>query len=97
MPDRTKLKVGDRIRILRVPDADLAQRKRELAAGAEKAGWTADTIERIIELDPIVEINLIDEAGSPWFDVELPDPDGKIQYHSLMIMEDESWSFEYKV
>ncbi len=91
MPDRTKLKVGDRIRLLRVPDADLAQRERELAAGAEMAGWTADTIERIIELEPVVVIDQIDEYGSPWFDVELPAPDGTIQCHSLMIMEDESW------
>jgi hypothetical protein len=47
MPDRNKLRVGDRIRILTVPDYDLAQREREIATNAEMAGWTADAIERI--------------------------------------------------
>jgi hypothetical protein len=48
MPDRTQLKIGDRIRLLRIPQGDLEHRERELRAGAEDAGWTADTIERII-------------------------------------------------
>jgi hypothetical protein len=94
MPDRCKLRVGDRIRLLSVPAADLAQREREIADGAEMAGWTANTIERIIELDPVVTIDRIDEYGSPWFDVELTDVDGTVQYHSLAIMEEECWALE---
>ncbi len=43
----------DRIRILRVPEADLRQREREIEEGTERAGWTADTIERIIESQPV--------------------------------------------
>jgi hypothetical protein len=40
MRDRTQLKIADRIRLLRIPQGDLEQRKRELRAGAEDAGWT---------------------------------------------------------
>ena len=91
MPDRTKLKIGDRIRLLRVPAGDLEQRERELREGVGDAGWTADTIERILAQDPVVSISSIDEYGLPWFEYELKGVDGKIEYHSLAIMEDESW------
>ena len=43
-PNRTQLKIGDRIRLLRIPQGDLEQRERELRAGAEDAGWTAGGI-----------------------------------------------------
>lgn len=91
MPDHRELKVGDRIRLLRVPACDLEQREREVAEGAEEAGLTADTIERIIAQDPVVTISSIDERGLPWFERELVSEDGEIHYHSLAIMEDESW------
>jgi hypothetical protein len=91
MPDRTKLKIGDRIRLLRVPQGDVEQRERERREGAEHAGCTADTIERIIAQDPVVTISSIDEHGLPWFDYELKSPSGEIEHHSLAIMEDESW------
>jgi hypothetical protein len=67
MPDTNRLRIGDRIRILRVPEADLRQREREIVEGTEMAGWTADTIERIIESQPIVTISRIDEYGSVWY------------------------------
>ena len=44
MPDRTQLKIGDRIRLLRIPQGELDQRERELRAGAEDAGWTTGGI-----------------------------------------------------
>ena len=91
MPDRTKLKIGDRIRLLRVPQGDIEQRERERREGADHAGWTADTIERIIAQDPVVTISSIDERGLPWFDYELTSRGGEIEHHSLAIMEDESW------
>ena len=91
MPDHTALEVGHSIRLVRVPEADLQQRDRELREGAEDAGWTADTIERIIKQDPIVTISRIDEYGYPWFDYELKREDGTIEDHSLAIMEDDSW------
>jgi hypothetical protein len=92
MPDRTKLKIGDRIRLLRVPRGDVEQRERELREGAEDAGWTADTIERIIAQDPVVTISSIDEYGLPWFEYQLKSATGEIEEHSLAVMEDESWS-----
>ena len=91
MPDRTKLKIGDRIRLLRVPQGDIEQRERELREGSENAGWTADTIERIIAQDAVVTISSIDEYGLPWFEYELKSASGGVEYHSLAIMENESW------
>jgi hypothetical protein len=91
MPDRTQLKIGDRIRLLRVPQSDLEQRERELREGAEDAGWTADTIERIIAQDPVVTISSIDKYGLPWFEYKLKSATGEIDHHSLAIVDDESW------
>ena len=71
MPDRSLLRVGDRIRLLTVPACDLAQRKRELESHAKMAGWTAATIERIIATRAVVTIDRIDGYGAPWFEVEL--------------------------
>ena len=90
MPDRSLLSVGDRIRLLMVPACDLAQRRRELESHAEMAGWTADTIERIIETHPVVTIDRIDKYGAPWFAVELPGGVG-LEHHSLMVLDDDSW------
>ena len=91
MPNRKKLQIGDRIRLLGVPQGDVEQRQRELRDGAEDAGWTADTIERIIAQDPVVTISSIDEYGSPWFGYQLKRTTGEIEKHWLAIMEDESW------
>jgi len=91
MPDRAQLKIGDRIRLLRVPQGDLEQRERELREGAEDAGWTADTIERIIAQDPVVVISFIDEHGLPWFEYELKSASGDTEHHALAIMDEESW------
>ena len=90
MPDRSLLRIGDRIRLLTVPVCDLAQRKRELDSHAEMAGWTADTIERIIATNPVVTIKRIDEYGAPWFEVDLAGGDG-MEHHSLMVLDDDSW------
>jgi hypothetical protein len=91
MPDRNVLKIGDRITLLRVPAGDLEQREREVRAGAKLARWTADTIEGILARDPVVTISVVDEYG-PWFEYDLPDFDGHLEHHSIMIMEDDSWS-----
>jgi hypothetical protein len=92
MPDRTLLKTGDRIRLLRVPAFDLEKRERELRDGVEDAGWTANTIERILRHNPMVVIDRIDEYGNPWFDYKLVAADGTVEEHFLAIMEDETWS-----
>ena len=93
MPDHNSLKVGDQIRLLSVPLSDLKQRAQELRDGAEMAGWTADTIERIIASNALVTIDEIDEFGRPWFQVELVANDGTVEHHFLNIIDDESWEY----
>lgn len=90
MPDRNALRVGDRIRILAVPECDLRQRQREIAVGTADPDSTASVIERIINTDPCVTIQCVDEYGAAWFEVEFEGPDG-LHYHSIMILDDESW------
>jgi hypothetical protein len=85
------LRAGDRVRLLRVPESDLRQREEELRRGADMAGLTADTLERIIALDPVVTVDHVDEYGAPWFRYELTGADGAPEYHSLTITDDESW------
>ena len=92
MPDPAKLRVGDRIRLLAVPQADIEQRDREIQRGHPDAGWTANAIERIIVQCPVVTIDRIDEFGMPWFDAELKDERGETEYHSLAIMDENSGS-----
>jgi len=90
VPDRNHLRVGDSIRLLFVPNCDLAQREREIAAGRVDPDSTATIIERIIAANPVVTIERIDEFGAAWFEVEFEEPDG-IHYHSLTILDEESW------
>jgi hypothetical protein len=84
------LKAGDRIRLLCVPESDLQQRERELREGIEGAGLTANTLERIIKLDPVVIIDRV-EYELPMFDYEFVGDDGFIEYHTIGICEYESW------
>ena len=91
MPDPKTLRIGDRIRILRVPQNDLQQRERELAEKTEIAGWTADSIERIITQTPVVSISRIDEDGCVWYDASIIGPDGQEEEHSLIVYDDDTW------
>ena len=90
MPDPKTLKLGERIRILRVPNSDLRQRASELATGAEAPGWTADSIERIITQTPIVSISQIDADGCVWYEATVIGPDGT-EEHSLIVYDDDTW------
>jgi hypothetical protein len=96
MPDWRSLKVGDRVRLLRVPAPDLEQRSSELFSNAEMAGWTADTIEKIISLDPIVTIDRVDDFGAPWYSKVLIGDDGNEYHHSLTITDGDSWELVSK-
>lgn len=89
--DWRTLRSGDRVRLLCVPEADLRQREDEIRRSAEMAGWTADTLERILALDPIVTIDHVDQYGAPWFNYELIGADGRPEHHSLAITENGSW------
>lgn len=90
MPDRTKLKPGDKIRLLSVPLGDIEQRKREIAQQLDHAGWTANTIELIIAQAPIVEIDMIDDFGQAWYTADII-VNGEQETHNLAINEDDSW------
>ena len=90
-PPPKNLQVGDRIRILRVPEADLRQRDYEIVRGAEMAGHTAKTIERVIEKNRIVEIWQIDEFGYLWYEVTLVGDNGESEEHTLMVYDDGTW------
>ncbi|PHN06973.1 hypothetical protein [Flavilitoribacter nigricans] len=90
MPDRKKLKIGDKIRLLKVPEEDKVQREQEIAQGVEEPGWTADTIERIIAQDPVVEVYTIDDFERPWFTCDIM-VNGELETHTLAINEDDSW------
>jgi hypothetical protein len=91
MPDRSKLRPGDRIRLLSVPAGDLFQRERELVDGLDDAGWTADTLARVLARNPEVTIDRIDEYGQPWFDCEAQEADGTLMVHTFAVVEDDSW------
>jgi hypothetical protein len=90
MQERKNLKIGDKIRLLRVPEGDIEQRRFEIAKEINNPGWTADTIELIIAQYPIVEIDTIDDFGQPWFTCDLI-VNGKTETHTLVIGEDDSW------
>ncbi len=93
-PPPNNLQVGDRIRIIRVPESDLRQRDDEIARSVEMAGHTADTIERVIATNPIVKIWQIDEFGYPWYEVTLVGDNGESEEHILMVYDDGSWEKE---
>lgn len=91
MPNPKTLQIGDRIRILRVPENDLDQRANEIASDTEMAGWTADSIERIIAQTPVVQISRIDEYGCVWYETTIIGPDGTAEHHSLIVYDDDTW------
>lgn len=91
MPDPSKLKPGDRVQLLAVPELDLLQQEREIREGLDDAGWTADTLERILAQDPVVVISQVDEYGHPWFEYTLNDDYGENEEHSIAIMDEVSW------
>ena len=78
MPDRRKLKIGDRIRLLRVPKGETSR-------------WTKATIEAILRQDLVVVIDRIDEYGQPWVSYDLIRSNGRVAEHTIAIMDDDSW------
>lgn len=90
MPDPRVLKIGDRIRILSVPQKDLNQREQELADKSEMVRWTADSIEKIIAQSPVVRISRIDSYGAVWYDAAIIGTDGAEEHHSLILYDDDT-------
>ena len=92
MPDHKQLRPGDKIRFIKVSDSDLATREREIKAGLPDAGWTADTLERIVGQKLILIIDHIDEYGIPWVHCRLMGVT-KPELHSIAIMDDDTWEY----
>lgn len=57
------------------------------------AGWTADSIERIIAQTPVVQISQIDDDGCVWYETAILGPEGKEERHSLIVYDDDTWEF----
>ncbi len=55
------------------------------------AGWTADSIERIISQTPIVRICQIDEYACVWYETTIVGPDGTEEEHTLVVYDDDTW------
>jgi hypothetical protein len=94
MKDFRNLKVGDRIRIQRVAEGDLAQAKAERTQRIEDAGITANTLEKVIKQCPVQTIAWIDEYGYPWFECTITNRQGEREEHCFAIMENESWEMD---
>lgn len=91
MPDPKLLTVGDRIRILRVPEGDLRQRVQDSETGSALPGITADRIERIIHQTPVVPICRVDEDGYVWYVTTITGADGIEELHALIVYNDDTW------
>lgn len=82
------LQIGDRIRLLHVPETDLAARAREEA----DPEWvpTATVLEHLIATQPVQVIDEIDRYGHPWFSAHFV-WGGEPQEHSIALMDEASW------
>lgn len=89
MPDRTKLQIGDSIRMINVPEFDREESETGMLS-------TATVLKHLIEKKRVVVIDQIDEYQQAWFSVRIEIGEDMV-HHSLAIMEDESWEIVYQV
>ena len=81
-----KLEVGQKIRITKIPDSDLAEYERT------QDDFTVRVLWRLVDTQEAVTITEIDEYGKPWFEYNFVNDEGEREMHSLAIMcEDDSW------
>jgi hypothetical protein len=79
---RSQFKVGDRIRILSIPQIVLDTPRSSEANFEDELTIFNYLLERnevhtVVEIDP--------DRGSPWIEFQTHDPDGITRYHKLMI------------
>ena len=96
MPDPKTLKVGDKIRLLCVPEGDRLYRAEQMSLDKKYRTDTADVIEKIIAEDPIVAVAFFDESGTPWYSREMKDEEGRTVWQSLAIYNDETWEIVHE-
>jgi hypothetical protein len=78
----SQLKVGDRIRLLDVP-------------GKGRPGYymhseTRRVYKRLLARKRPVRISKIDETGLPWFECRFRRKNGRLEYHSLIVADDDN-------
>jgi len=78
----TELNVGDRVRIVSIPGEGIP--------GYILMPETRRVFKRLIARRRPVRIARIDEYGSPWYDCRFRNRKGRVEYHSLSIMENET-------
>ena len=80
-----RLRVGDRIRFVRMPVGDREQ--------FEKTGddFTVRVLQRLIDGAVVCTIARIDEYGLPWFDYAFVNDSGEDEDHALAVMDGDSW------
>lgn len=80
-----KLKVGDRVRIVKIPSI-FSDPNTNLLNAQETLGL----YQTLIDLRIILEIDEIDEFGHPWISYDVTDDDGEVTSHGLAL-NDDSW------
>ena len=82
-----KLRVGDRIRIVAIPQGDQRQ--------YEESGddFTVRVLRRLIRKKSAVRIGMIDDFSYPWLHYRFRNSRGKIEDHSLSVSDNESWRY----
>ena len=91
MPNPSTLKPGDRIRILAIPAADSAQAAAAMRRGDPLAQWTMRILQHLADRRDIVRIDEIDEYGAPWFSYQFRNKRGAWEYHTVAVMDSDSW------
>jgi hypothetical protein len=78
----SKLKIGDRIRVIAVPGVGIPNHtiQRE----------TVRVYKKIIARKRAVIINKIDEFGSPWYTFKFKATNGTWHWHSLIVDDDDN-------
>jgi hypothetical protein len=80
-----KLKVGDRVRIVRIPSF-FSDPNCHVPDAQEVLGL----YHTLIDLGIVLEIDEIDELGHPWISYDLTNDDGEGDCHGLAL-DDDSW------
>ena len=93
MPDPKTLKVGDRIRIVGIPEGDriVFEQRNADYMWLGKGPYICETTQ-VLEwmVGKEFKVEFIDDLGRPWVDVEgYPDSDGG--QHSMAIFDKDSW------
>ncbi|MCE9548345.1 MAG: hypothetical protein K8T25_22965 [Planctomycetia bacterium] len=83
MPDPSTLRVGDKIRVVAVPEGDLWA----LESGSDYLEDTVYVLKWMVGKE--YAISWIDDYGKPWVRTDYPDPEGA--EHSMAIMDSDSW------